>query len=204
MARKRKRKQNLTPLQTTLLVVGGLVLVPTAVVVGIAYMAAREAKKIASIPGTLHPTKPPRPTPTSPTTPTEPTEPYSIETLTSPYATVEVSYHPEQSKPYLVWASLPGVSSGTPFATQEEAHAYAQTVQWYFGPPNAGVDDILMYTTPTAIDPYHEARGAVWQSTSDGRFYYTVRWPNGWGNGGFYQSSDAAEAALHAKISQQS
>lgn len=60
--KRKKRKGNLGDVGAVALVVGGLLLVPIALVAGVMIYAAREAKKLSSSTNkTLRPTTPPRP-----------------------------------------------------------------------------------------------------------------------------------------------
>ncbi len=194
MARRRRKHRNPDPVTTLALIVAG-----GALVVGGVYVYRRHRQTI----GTLYPTRPVRPSgPTGPAGPTEPTT-NVIESFTTPYSTVKLSHDSGYTQePYRVWVTIPSqtVSHESGFADEDAARLYVNLVLWYFGKPLAE-DDIFITATSVYIDPYQEKRGAVWQSVTDGRFYYTFAAPGQTGAiNPWYPSSDQAMTALQQHL----
>ncbi len=150
----------------------------------------------------------PKPTPSGPKPTPTPADDEPFESFHSPY--LEMDGVVDESKldvnapdPYRVLVNWPGTAvhhgSNLGFATQTDAVSFIRHHAWWYGRPDAD-DDIFVRSSGQSITD-EKPRGSVWQSVTDGTFYFTVV------GGGFFESKmrgypgiDLAEAAMWDEI----
>lgn len=164
-----------------------------------------------------HPAKAP-PTPSTPAEPTEPTGPGTgdesqepvgpHDTVTllveSPYMNGNVTHRASGDKPFEMYAHFPALgvydspeaySTTEYFDNEDDAIGRLRFLQWYFARPK-DQDDIYVSSRDSGFFEADAARGAVWQSVTDGTFYYSLFDADGMSTFGHFAGIDQAQDAL--------
>ena len=199
MAKQRKKKKRRNPDNGT---IAAIVIGSAIATAGVIYVVRKRnlARRVLT-PTT--PGEPQIPTPTTPTIPTTPTEPSAertvLATYESPYATSEAYRTAEGFNRASV--SMPSQELNfidDSFDTAADADAFAQRKVIWFGQPTAA-DDLFVDVIGSLESDY---RGAIWQSVTEGSFYFTAEGPSSSSTTAPYQGIDQAKSGLSARLAQ--